>query len=736
MLYESPNIRVEFDDQVATLWLDRDDSPTNRLTTSMLDELDAALQAIRGLPCVDVLLVRSAKSGEFCTGLDLNEYESVDATALAGRGQQTLQMLSNLRPNMTTVAVIEGACRSQGLELALACDRRFVVAAPRASFAFPDVHLGLAPCWGGAVRLPKLIGLRPALNLLLNGEGVSAGQALRIGLIDHLCEPREFKARLQTLVDQLQDGARPLPTPRRLVERLAIGTSFGRWMTYRATDTLIDDVDGAERPAVRAIHRAVWAGISSAVEGFAAERALLPVLLDTDACRTALAQARLAEQPSRIYPEPINPTPARPERLGIVGGGELGAQLAVFFAMHGSDVVVQEYAEETLAAANERIDNVVAGKLQAGELTRATADQLRKAIRRTANWTGFDRVQWVIEAVDEDLGIKRGIISELERQLRPRTIIASTSTTLRIEAMQAEMQRPGRLVGLHPVDMASRGSLVEVVRAPATDSSTLASLCEWLRGWGMLPLVVGDRPGRLVTRVRMNYLSEAVQLVAEGLPPEAIDRDLRRFGMPAGPLEQIDRIGFQRLANLTENMQLARGDRFARNLLLERMRGFGCDGRESGEGFYLYRGGRTRPSQLARMINWNDSDEDVISHYVFDPEESLELGVERLILRTINEAAAALSDESDLDPALVDLGLARGMGWAPHRGGPLLHADKLGLANVVDRLAEFSERFGRRFEPCVELQRRAEAGESFYGSAVPDDAIIEFPKAAAWRLAG
>src|SRR5262249_36853811 len=229
-------------------------------------------------------------------------------------------------------------------------------------------------------------------------------------------------------------------------------------------------------------------------------------------------------------------------------------------------------------------------------------------------------------------------------------------------------------------------------------------------------LLVGDRPGRVITRMQLAYLSEAVVLVAEGLPSELIDREMRRFGMPRGPLETIDAFGLDRLARLLDKPQHARGDSFARNLLLERMRSFGWNGRENGEGFYRYRTGRERgrENHLARVVMWRDTDVDVISHYVFDPKEALDSGVERLALRSVNEAAACLAEEPDADAGLIDLAAAWGLGWAPHRGGPLRYADEQGLTNVAERLADFTERFGKRFEPCVELLRRAEAGESFH----------------------
>jgi len=240
---------------------------------------------------------------------------------------------------------------------------------------------------------------------------------------------------------------------------------------------------------------------------------------------------------------------------------------------------------------------------------------------------------------------------------------------------------------------------------------------------------VADRPGRLVDLIRLTYLAEGVTLVAEGLSIDQIDAGCRRFGMARGPLEWCDEIGLDRLAERVANLQLGRGDGFGRCLLFQRMLPYGCVGRLVGEGFYRY-GLRRTPSRLARMVLWQDLDDDAIAPYVFDPDSAMEEGIDRIILRTVNEAARVLTDEPDADPATVDLALSYGLGWAPHRGGPLRYADSIGLPVVVDRLALFAERFGPRFMPCDELVRRAEAGEAFYDGA---EAEAEVP---AWRMAG
>ena len=241
---------------------------------------------------------------------------------------------------------------------------------------------------------------------------------------------------------------------------------------------------------------------------------------------------------------------------------------------------------------------------------------------------------------------------------------------------------------------------------------------------------VADRPARLVRLVQFAYLSEGVRLVAEGLPIDRIDANCRRFGMERGPLEWCDEIGLDRLAEWTAHLQMVRDDGFARNLLFQRLLPYGCGGKAIGEGFYRY-GATTRPNRIARVLLWQDLDRDGVAPYTFGSNDALQQGIERVILRTINEAAAALADEPDSDPATVDMALVFGMGWSPRIGGPLRHADDLGLSYVAERLSYYAERCGSYLTPCDELLRRSEAGESFYGEMPTNAGDRQL-----WRMVG
>jgi 3-hydroxyacyl-CoA dehydrogenase / enoyl-CoA hydratase / 3-hydroxybutyryl-CoA epimerase len=730
MLYESPHFRLEADDHVLTLWLDFRGRPGHTLTLPILHELNLVLDRVAGLPMPAALLIRSARPGVFLEEFDSAElgrfHSPLEFAALARRGQEAVRKLAALP--FPTAALIEGRCAGAGLELGLACDRRWVVTLPGSRFEFPEVDRGLVPSWGGTYRLPRLVGIPTALRLFTNGSAGPAA-ARRAGLVDELIPPPQAAVRLLTLIDQLRGFSRKPRRSLRMAARIALSRLLSparNWISTGAPDTGV-----AEPSPTAELRRLIAAGLSSEGEGLAAERATFTRLATSQSARSRLELCRRADSPVRVYPEPVNPIPRPPRRIGIVGGGDLGSRLAARFARAGHEVVVQDDGAPGVDRAVRLVRERLGELARRGDIAAGEASQLARDVRVTAEWTGFDNADLVIEAAPEDAGVKRNLFHELERRVRARVPLLSASTTVLVESIQSEAARPGRIAGLHLPNPDGRRPVAEIVGTNSTDPGTVAAALDWARLWGFVPVRVGDRPGRLVEHVRTVYLSEGVALVAEGLPIVRIDATCQRFGMARGPLEWCDDIGLDRLAERVAQLQLARGDRFARNLLFQRLLPFGCLGREVGEGFYRY-GLVRRPSDVARMALWQDLDEDAQSRYVFDPKEALAEGIERVVLRTVNEAAAGLADEPDSDPGTVDVALAFGMDWAPDRGGPLRYADTVGLPTVVERLSAFAERFGPRYQPCDELVRRAEAGETFYGGPPTETAV----PTAGWRLAG
>jgi 3-hydroxyacyl-CoA dehydrogenase/enoyl-CoA hydratase/3-hydroxybutyryl-CoA epimerase len=298
-------------------------------------------------------------------------------------------------------------------------------------------------------------------------------------------------------------------------------------------------------------------------------------------------------------------------------------------------------------------------------------------------------------------------------------VLATNTSSLPVERLQEGLTHPKRVAGMHFFNPVHKMPLVEVARAPASNDASLATLAQWAIDLGKTPVVVRDSPGFVVNRILMPYLNQAVILVAEGLTIEQVDRPMKRFGMPMGPLELLDQIGLDVAAHVAQSMQPVLAGRFEPNAAFDKMRAAGLLGQKSGRGFYLH--GGKKPKVNTHVQNLLSGSQAASVAQALPPAVRQSEGRERMVLLMVNESALALSEGLTVNAAAIDLAMVLGTGWAPHRGGPLRYADDRGLADIVQALTNLAMRHGSRFEPCVELKRRAEANEPF---TQPVDALV------------
>ncbi|VTS02509.1 3-hydroxyacyl-CoA dehydrogenase NAD-binding domain-containing protein [Tuwongella immobilis] len=725
MLWESHSIGIETCDRVATLWMSADPNGTTGWNDSLAQDWEAALAELEARPHLDVVILRTRNGGPWVATADPESLLALSTEPLmqqwVARGQAICDRLARLP--MRTLALLEGGCTGLGLELALACDYRLGVTGPDAGFGFPGVSSLQLPVWGGLPRLAHFVGLNRALQLAQSGERISPRDAEKIGLIHEVVAARRAAIHLRTVSDSLQDRKGRLRLQWRTWQKS--WEDRMSWMRRKSCQSALRSGQStlASSAAMRAaICEILLRSAESPVDGQIAERNAFAKLLPMAESQSGLQLAVAAEQPLKPVAELVNPLPNLPMQVGVVGGGEHGCEIALWLAFQGREVILHELTAEAIQAADRRLQRSLERRVQSGWMTPLELTQIRQRIQTTITWNGFDSLTWVIEAVDEDTGVKMTVLQELEERCKPRTILASTTSTLKLEPMQSEMRRPGRFIGIHWPRSPLQAPVAELVAAPLTDRGTFATVHHWLRGLGQLPVAVSDLPGRIVQRLMLAGWSEAVILVSEGLPIAKVDALLRDYGVTMGPLSQLDEFGLERIAQLAEQMQHARGDRFAAALAMRPLRELGMLGRSSGAGFFEYENGTQGFSNdLAQMALWRDNEEDTISGYVFDPVQVLQDAQKRLLARVVNEAAQCLSEELIASPLTLDLVVVRATGWAAPQGGPLRLVDQLGVGGFVDQLHDLAKRYGSRFEPALELQRRAEANESFYGteSTVP-----------------
>jgi 3-hydroxyacyl-CoA dehydrogenase/enoyl-CoA hydratase/3-hydroxybutyryl-CoA epimerase len=716
--FQADNVWVELQNDTAFLRLDVAGKSLNVLSRKALDDLAAALDRIAAQPGVRRLVVTSGKPSGFLAGADVHEFAHIagpqDASALSATGQQLFDKLETLP--IPSIALVSGPCLGGGLELALACDYRWAVDHPKTQFALPEIKLGLLPGWGGTQRLPRVVGLERALHVILGQHQLGAKDALRWGLVDAVVAgdggTNGWLVRLPTVPAQKRPK-KPLPL-RTLRQKLLESTGVGRSILFRGAEAILKKKTPDDMPAPREAFEAVRTGVNEGMAaGLAYEREAIGRLATTPACRNLVALFFEMELAKQMPPELADVTAREIRRVGVVGAGTMGAGIAQLAAIRGCDVVLREINESALAAGSLKVAALFSQAVARGVLTRAEANGRLAAVKGTIAWDGFQDLDLVIEAVVEDLELKRRVFRELEANTRPETLLATNTSSLGIANIQEGLTRPEHVAALHFFNPVHKMPLVEVAHAPATSRDTVASLTKWAIKLGKMPVVVKDSPGFVVNRILIPCLNEAVLLVAEGMAPERVDEAMRRFGMLARPLEVIDQVGLDVAAHIARTVQPAFADRFPPNLAFGALADRGWRGRKSGRGFYRYGGKKKRVNDEAvAVVRESQPSNGALLASVPLAAQQRE-ATERMVLLMVNEAAAAVGEGLVATPDLIDRAMVFGTGWAPHRGGPLRYADERGLADVARAMTELASRLGPRFAPCAELTRRAQAGERF-----------------------
>jgi len=666
-----------------------------------LSEILDALEAEAATGSLHGVLFASGKKGVFLAGADVNQFVEVAATsdavaaaARARRGQAVFSRIAALP--VPTLAAINGACLGGGLEMALACTARLAADAPEVSIGLPEVRLGLIPGWGGTQRLPRLIGASRALDLILTGRTLTGRKAARLGVVDGVvpAEGLEHSAlgELGRLIAR-GPGRRPSWS---LADRVALARPLVFWMARRG---VLAQTKG-RYPAPLAALDVVRRGLAGPIDrGLDLEAARVGELLVGDVSRNLVAiflSSRATAPPGEKEPRAPRRRPI--ERIGVLGAGAMGAGIAAVAAMRSVPVRLKDVSAEALGRGMKQVHAYAAKASRKGILPRHEAPLREALVAPSLDSTGLARCDLVIEAVVENLDVKRAVLAEMEQLLDPEALFATNTSSLSVAAIAEGASRPGRVLGLHFFNPVEKMPLVEVVRAPSTDPEAVSAAVALARRLGKTPVVVGDTPGFIVNRILMPYLSEAMQLLSEGAATERIDRALEDFGMPMGPLALLDQIGIDVAAKVADVLHEAFAGRPSPpgdGRLLHALREAGLLGAKSGRGFYVHRGrGRRRVNPAAAAL--------VKARGSAAPEPADV--VARLVDAMINEAALLLEEKAVQGPEVIDLAMIFGAGFPPYRGGLLRHADSVGAQRVAARLRS------RGIEPSKLL----EAGGRFH----------------------
>lgn len=706
-------LTLEFDgDGVAWLIFDRPESKVNLLTGSVMQALDELLAEVEEevrLGRTKALVIRSGKPGAFIAGADIGEIAGItdprEAEAKAREGQRIFQRLEDLP--IPSIAVIDGASMGGGTELALATSYRLATDRPETRIALPEVRLGIIPGFGGTTRLPRLIGPKRAIELIVTGKSVDAHRARRIGLVDEVIPAPRYEERVRRFAWERIDHGR-LRSPRRkaFLDRLLEDTGPGRTILFRQARQEILRETGGHYPAPLAALRTISASLSLPLdEAFEREADAVGRLIASDVSKNLIHIFNLMEGARKAR---LPGTPREVDRVGVLGAGVMGGGIAQLMAYRGIPVRLKDIGEEALSAGLRHARSVFERAVKRRRIDRREAEKGMGLISPTLDYSGFGAADLVIEAVVERIDVKKQVLREVEAEVGEDAVIASNTSTISISEMQGALERPERFCGMHFFNPVDRMPLVEIIRGRESSEDTVATVFALALRLGKTPVVVNDGPGFLVNRLLAPYLNEAGWLLAEGASIERVDAVLRDFGMPMGPFRLLDEVGLDISRNAAAILYQAFGERMQPAVPLLHLAEVDRLGRKGGRGFYRYEGGREK-----------GVDESVYADLrAAIPEARREIPAQeirdRTILVMVNEAARALEDGIVESAGEVDLAMVTGTGFPPFRGGLLRYADSLGTPILLERLLALEEEHGPRFRPAPLLRELAIRNGSFY----------------------
>lgn len=707
-------LRTSAPDGVCLLTFDRPGSSANVFDRETLGELEAHLAGLEQDPAVRGVILASAKPTIFIAGADLTTFAKDPSEAaleeMVTHGHRIFTRLARLK--VPTVAAIHGVCLGGGLEVALACDWRVASNNKATKLGLPETQLGILPAWGGSTRLPKLIGLPRALSLIVTGRQIVGVQALKLGVVDDVTHP-----------EYLLDAARGLVSrgKRRAGARRSSNTAPFTWfIAAKARHDVLAKTRGHYPAPLKAIEVCAKAASRSVEEGLRLEKEAFLELVRTPECRNLLRVFFLQERAKKLGAGPAVATadsgamgqspPRRIRCVAVIGAGTMGAGIAQWISARGIPVRLKDVHPEALARGLHAIEKVYADAVKRRVFTPAEATAGIDRITPLHTSVPLNDVDLVIEAALEKLDVKQQVFRDLEAQVGPDAVLATNTSALSIDAIANVVSRPDRVIGMHFFNPVHRMQLVEIVRGNRTSPAALDTALRFSRTMGKLPVVVKDSPGFLVNRILLPYMVEAVWLFTEGTPAATIDRVMLEFGMPMGPLRLIDEVGIDVAQHVAKDLEQRLRRPVPINDTLEQMIAKGWLGRKSGRGFYFHEGRKERPVPAAEM-GFLQAAQPRVSDDATRRD--------RLVLIMINEAARVLAEGVVESPEDVDFGMIMGTGWAPFRGGPLRHADTLGIGEVVRRLETLARDIAPHFEPCDYLREMAEQQLGFYSGINP-----------------
>lgn len=702
---------------VALLEFDLVGEKVNKLSSPVMARLKEVVEELRSSKFKAVVLI-SRKSKIFVAGADVDEIKKInnkeDFMKVLEQAHSILNSLEDLP--LVTVAAIHGACLGGGCELVLACDYRICSDSPETKIGLPEVKLGIFPGFGGSIRLPRVIGLAGSLDIILAGKAVDGRKAEKLGLVDACVPSNQLEGRaLSWAREKVAEGGkkrkkvyRPKGAANKFMESF-----IGKKIVFsKAKQSVLKETKGfypAPLAALDVIKETYGdsnreRALKAEMKGFV-EVAVTPVsknLIDLFYMMESVKKQNGLEPGKNVKAKDV-------KNMVVLGAGTMGGGIAQVAADKGIVVRMKDINNEALALGLRHASDIFKKYLKRRKITKYDYDAKMSLISGTLDFSGFKNTDVTVEAIVEDMNIKKKVISETAKHMRPDALIATNTSSLSVTEMAEAHPNPANFVGMHFFNPVDKMPLVEVIRGPKTSDEATTTIFELSKKMGKIPVVVKDGPGFLVNRLLMPYMIEAMFILQDGMSVDVVDRYYtHKFGMPMGPFRLMDEVGLDVCIKVVKIFHKSLGDRIEIPKVLEPMQNSKRLGKKGKRGFYLY---DDKGQQLSVDLSvYSDLGLPAPTNPLTE-KECLERGV----FQMVNEAALALhQDHIVREPQDVDMAMIMGTGFPPFRGGLLKYADSLGTQYIAGELELYASKCGARLKPTVSLANMAKSNRKFY----------------------
>ncbi len=710
------SIRILPKGDVALVELDLVGEKVNKLSSPVMTRLSEVVRELEASAFKAVVII-SRKSNIFVAGADIEEIKSIKTkeqfVPVLEEANRIFNAIEDLK--IPVIAAIHGACLGGGCELSLACDYRIATDDPSTKIGLPETKLGIIPGFGGCIRLPRVVGLQAALDIILNGKSVVAPKALKMGLVDQVVHPSILEAQALKFAETLIASGKPAKRrkhfkPQGLMGKLMESALLKGKVLSEARKMVLKFTAGhypAPLKAIEVIGKTY--GMSDRAKALRIEMEGFCQVAVTDVSKHLINVFFLMESVKKKTGVTGNAKAHAVKRVGVLGAGTMGGGIAYVAADRGIEVRMKDLNNGALALGFSHARDLWAKQLKKRRINQFDFGRKMNLVTGGLDYAGFKQLDVVIEAVVEDMKIKQKVIGETAANCRPDCIIATNTSSLSVTEMAKGHPHPENFIGMHFFNPVDKMPLVEIIRGEKTSDEAVATIFELTKKMGKLPVVVRDGPGFIVNRLLVPYMIEAMWLLHDGMSIEKVDSLYKKqFGMPMGPFALLDEVGLDVGIKVSKIFHETLGERIMLPTEMMKLKESGRLGKKGKKGFYLYdeRGKATGVDQsiyaeLGLPAPTNKlSDKEVVQRGIFP---------------MINEAALALIEEHIVDtPDEVDLAMITGTGFPPFRGGLLRYADSVGTQTIADELEVYATRYGARFKPSTPLRNMAKTNRTFY----------------------